>query len=89
MQLNYLIYGFFIILGLLILFNLFIIRHAYRFRYLGPATHPVLLIYGIVVFGIILFSLGYVFNFDWEEKILLRDFSLNKNIPSSVIKMAP
>lgn len=62
--------GYYVILVIFVVFNLFALRYIYRLKYLGPSVvGSVLVCYLILVISIIVVSHIFIFQIDWNEAL--------------------
>lgn len=69
MTLSIFLYIFWIFLGIFFIFNLFLIRHVYKLRYLGKIVKYSALIYLAVLLATIIISHFYILRLDWDVSL--------------------
>ncbi len=75
MNIFYILIGYYIILGILALFNIFVILHIVKYKYLGPYYKIIFIVYFILMMGILGFTHLFIFKFDWNQQIYLPSIS--------------
>jgi len=82
--------GYYVLLGILLVLNLFVIIHVVKYRYLGPKYKYILFMYFFIFAFIIGFTHIFILKIDWNQEISIPSVPiLSEKISGDLLNAIP